>query len=87
MLLGIHYAILLGILTGILNQIPYIGIIVAILLSIASTLTGVADVSIIAGVVLVNVIVLLPDANVLVPIVVSTRVKMNAFISILLINL
>lgn len=85
--MGIHYAILLGILTGILNQIPYIGIIVAILLSIASTLTGVADVSIIAGVVRVNVIVLLPDANVLVPIVVSTRVKMNAFISILLINL
>jgi predicted PurR-regulated permease PerM len=87
MIIGMHYAILLGILTGILNLIPYIGILVATLLTLAATLTGKADLSIVFGVVIVNGIIHLFDANVLVPLVVSSKVKMNAFISVLLIIL
>ncbi|MBI3520868.1 MAG: AI-2E family transporter [Bacteroidetes bacterium] len=83
MLIGVEYAILLGVITGVLNLIPYIGILVAALLSVVATLTGSNDISVIAGVLIVNVIVQLIDNNVLVPMIVSSKVKINALASII----
>jgi predicted PurR-regulated permease PerM len=82
MIIGVKYAILLGIITGILNLIPYVGILFAGVLSIVASLTGSPDLSIIVGVIVVNIIVQLIDNNVLVPLVVSSKVQINAFVSI-----
>jgi len=83
MIIGVPYAVLLGVITGILNLIPYIGILIAGLLSIIVSLTGSANFSIIIGVIVVNIIVQLIDNNVLVPMIVSPKVKINALVSII----
>jgi predicted PurR-regulated permease PerM len=83
MIAGVKYAILLGVLTGLLNLIPYLGILVAMLISIFATLTGTPDVSMILGVVIVTVIVQVIDNNILVPLVVSSKVEINAMASII----
>lgn len=82
MITGIKYPVLLGVITGILNLIPYIGILVASVLSIASTLTSSTDVSIITSVVIVNVVVQLIDNNIITPLLVSSKVKINALVCI-----
>lgn len=81
-LLGIKYFILLGILTGILNLIPYIGIIVAGVLTIIASLTATPDISIIVGILIVNGVVQLIDNNILVPLIISSKVQINALVSI-----
>jgi len=85
MIIGMKYAVLLGVITGVLNLIPYIGILVAALLTIVATLTSSADLTTIAGVIVVNIIVQFLDNNILVPMVVSSKVKINAFMSIIVI--
>jgi predicted PurR-regulated permease PerM len=80
--LGLKYFILLGILTGILNLIPYIGIIIAGVLTIIASLTTTPDISIIIGILVVNAIVQLIDNNILVPLIISSKVQINALVSI-----
>lgn len=83
MIIGVEYAILLGVITGILNLIPYIGILFAGILTIIASLTGSSDLSIVIGVIVVNVIVQLIDNNILVPLIVNSKVEINAFVSII----
>jgi predicted PurR-regulated permease PerM len=83
MIIGVPYAILLGTITAILNLIPYIGILVAGVISILAALTNYTDVSMALGVIAVNSIVQLIDNNFLVPKVVASKVKLNALVSIL----
>ena len=83
MIIGVPYALLLGVITGLLNLIPYIGILIAGILSIVATLTVSTDLSSIFGVVLINVIVQLIDNNIIVPLVVSSKVRINAIISVI----
>lgn len=82
MIIGLEYAILLGCITGLLNLIPYIGITIAGLLSIVASLSTNTDFSLILGVLIVYVVVQLIDNNLLVPLIVSSKVEINAFISI-----
>lgn len=82
MIIGVKYFILLGLITGLLNLIPYIGILIAGILSIVASLTGTTDLSIIAGIIIVNVVVQLLDNNLLVPLIVSSKVEINAIASI-----
>lgn len=82
MIVGVEYAILLGVLTGLLNLIPYLGIFVAMIISIFATLTGTPDVTLIIGVIIVTIVVQLVDNNILVPLVVSSKVEINAMASI-----
>lgn len=82
-LLGIKYALLLGLLTGLFNIIPYIGIFSALLLSTLITFaTGAA-----AGKILIVVITVvamhLVDSNVLLPLVVGSKVRINALITLM----
>jgi predicted PurR-regulated permease PerM len=81
-LIGVPYFLLLGIITGILNLVPYIGILFAGALSILVSLTGSTDLSIIIGVIIVNVVVQLIDNNLLVPLIVNSKVQINALVSI-----
>ncbi|WP_333600126.1 AI-2E family transporter [Flavobacterium sp.] len=80
--IGVQYFILLGIITGILNLVPYIGILFAGALSIVVSLSGSTDLSIIVGVIAVNVVVQLIDNNILVPLFVNSKVQINALVSI-----
>lgn len=82
-IIGLKYALLLGVITGLLNLIPYIGIMMAALLSMAATLTATPDVTIIFGVIAVNVVVQFIDNNLLVPLIVSSKVEINALVSII----
>jgi predicted PurR-regulated permease PerM len=82
-LLGVKYAILLGLITGLFNIIPYIGIFTALLLS---TLITFATAAVTGKVLLVIVAILgihIIDANVLLPLIVGSRLRINALITIL----
>ncbi len=74
-----RYVILLGLITAVLNLIPYIGILVA---TIVACLINSTNLSVISGIVAVNVLVHLIDNNILVPKIVASKVKVNALISI-----
>lgn len=80
---GLQYALLLGMITGLFNIIPYLGIATALLISTLITLsTGAA-----AGkVILVGITIVLMhliDSNVLLPMIVGSKVRINALITIL----
>jgi predicted PurR-regulated permease PerM len=81
--IGCEYFILLGIITGILNLVPYIGILFAGLLSIVVSLSGSTDLTIVFGVIGVNLIVQFIDNNILVPMFVNSKVQINALVSII----
>lgn len=81
-IIGVKYFILLGLITGILNMIPYIGIFIAGVLTVLASLTGTPEISIILGILIVNIIVQLIDNNILVPLIINTKVEINALFSI-----
>lgn len=74
--LGVKYAILLGVLTGLMNVIPYIGIIfsglIACLISFATG--GDHTFFVFIGYVVIHAI----DGNITLPLVVGSKVKINA---------
>lgn len=82
-LIGLKYFLFLGILTAILNLIPYIGILIACTVSILMSLVGSTDMSMVVGVIVVNVIVQFIDNNILIPKVVGSKVSVNALASML----
>ncbi|SHH55728.1 AI-2E family transporter [Flavobacterium defluvii] len=82
-IIGIKYFILLGLITGILNLVPYIGILIAGIITVFASLTGSGETSVILGILIVNVIVQLIDNNILVPLIINSKVEINAFVSIM----
>jgi|SRR6218665_330490 len=81
-IIGIKYAFLLGLITGIFNVIPYVGIFSALLLSTLITFAtmGTTDVLL----VLITVIVIhLIDANYVMPKIVGSKVKINPLAALL----
>ncbi|OMQ09150.1 AI-2E family transporter [[Flexibacter] sp. ATCC 35103] len=82
-IIGIKYFILLGLITGILNLIPYIGILIAGIITLLASLTGSGESSVILGILIVNIIVQLIDNNLLVPLIINSKVEINAFVSIM----
>lgn len=81
-ILGVKYAILLGLLTGLFNVIPYIGILTALLLSTLVTFATAGAAKILLVVATIFGIHLI-DSNVLLPIIVGSKVRINALITIL----
>ncbi|MES2701444.1 MAG: AI-2E family transporter [Bacteroidota bacterium] len=82
LLLDIRYAILLGVMAAVLNIIPYFGIYVSIVLTMLVTLANnTPGHAMQAGLALFIVHVL--DANILMPRIVGSRVKMNPFVTII----
>jgi predicted PurR-regulated permease PerM len=83
--LGIEYAILLGILGALLNVIPYIGGLVAVALPMAVALatkdTGMYALYVLA----IYYIIQLIDNNIIVPLIVSSKVRINALFAIIVV--
>ncbi|GAB3418972.1 AI-2E family transporter [Niabella aquatica] len=80
--LGLKYAVLLGFMGGILNVIPYLGILTALLLSCLVTFATLGSSKVLL-VVIVFVIVHAIDGNIIMPVVVGSKVKLNPMISFL----
>ena len=76
-LLGIKYAVLLGLISGIFNIIPYIGIFSALLISILITFATAGAAKVLL-VMIAFVAVHALDGNILMPLVVGSKVKINA---------
>lgn len=82
-MLGIKYAILLGLITGLFNIIPYIGIFTALLLSTLITFATAAASSKILLVMITVIVMHLIDSNILLPLVVGSKVRINALITLI----
>ncbi len=83
LIIGAPFAFLLGLISAILNLIPYIGGLVALILTALIIFANTASISMALYSVVVFLIVQLVDNNFLVPRIVASRVKLNALISIL----
>lgn len=82
-ILGVQYAILLGLITGIFNLIPYFGIFSAMVISATVTLGTSTDSSMVIYVLITFVATHLIDSNIILPLVVGSKVRINALITVL----
>ena len=87
LLLGVQYAILLGVIGALLNMLPYIGGLVAIALPVAIAAVTKDGFTTPLLIIAVYTIIQFIDNNFLVPLLVSSRVKINAFFSIVIVLL
>jgi len=80
--IGIKYAVLLGLIVGLFNIIPYVGIFSALLLSTLITFaTGTINQALIVAVSVIIIHAI--DSNVLLPTIVGSKVRLNALITFL----
>lgn len=82
-LLGIKYAVLLGLITGLFNIIPYIGIFSALVISSLVTFATATMISKVILVIITLIVVHLIDSNILLPVVVGSKVRINALVTVL----
>jgi predicted PurR-regulated permease PerM len=83
--LGIQYAILLGIIGSLLNVIPYIGGLVAVALPMAVALATKSSGMYAFYVLGIYYIIQVIDNNLIVPLIVSSKVKINALFAIIVV--
>jgi len=85
LLLGIEYAIILGVVGAILNIIPYIGGVVATALAMIVAFVTKDSLTYPILVLLLYAFIQFVDNNYIVPIIVASRVKLNALVSIIVV--
>jgi len=85
LLLGVRSAILIGVIGGILNVIPYLGGIVAIALPLLMVTITKDGYSTQIAILLAYLVIQMIDNNILVPKIVSSKVQINALFSILIV--
>ncbi|CAN5439511.1 AI-2E family transporter [soil metagenome] len=83
LIIGAPYAILLGVIGAILNLIPYIGGLIALILTGIITLSNTGDAYKALGSIAIYFVVQFIDNNFLVPRIIGSSVKLNALVSIL----
>jgi predicted PurR-regulated permease PerM len=81
MILGVEYAILLGILGALLNIIPLIGGILAVILPLLIATITKDGFGTQLGIIIATIVIQLIDNHFLMPFIVSSKVKINALIS------
>ena len=81
-ILGVKYALLLGVIGAILNLIPYLGIFIACILTALITFSTNTPSTVIWSVASILFIHLI-DANILLPKIVGSKVKINALATIM----
>ena len=86
-LLGVPYALLIGCIGALLNMVPYIGGIIAILLPLLISMISSDGIGIQAGIVAAYLVIQFIDNNLLVPLIVSSKVKINAMLSVVIVLL
>jgi len=79
-ILGVKYAILLGLVAGIFNIIPYLGISIALIISVLITFAT-AGATKALFVLFAYAGVHTIDGNILMPLIVGSKVKINALIA------
>lgn len=87
LLLGIQYAVILGVIGAILNIIPYIGGIIATLLAMTIAFVTKDSLSYPIFVLILYIVIQFIDNNYIVPKIVASRVQLNALISIIVVLL
>lgn len=87
LILGVKYAILLGVLGAILNMLPYIGGLIAIALPILIATVTKDGYTTQLGILIAYIIIQFIDNNFLIPKIVSSKVKINALVSIVIVLL
>jgi predicted PurR-regulated permease PerM len=85
LIIGVKYGILIGIVGALLNIIPYIGGIIAILLPILITVATGGAASQILWVIALYLFVQFVDNNLIVTRIVASKVKINALVSIVVV--
>ena len=81
-ILGVRFALLLGVLSALLNIIPYLGFFTAFIMTVLITLsTNSPATALGAAIVLITVHIL--DGNVLMPKIVGSKIKINALFTIM----
>ncbi len=83
LILGAKYAILLGLIAGLFNVIPYIGIFTALIISVLITFATATAASTILFVAIIILGIHVIDSNLLFPAIVGSKVRINALITIL----
>ena len=87
MILGVEYAILLGVLGALLNVIPFIGGIIAVLLPLAIATITKNGFGTQLGIIIAYMTIQFIDNHFLMPYIVSSKVKINALVSIIIVLL
>jgi predicted PurR-regulated permease PerM len=87
LILGVKYAILLGLIGALLNMLPYIGGIIAVALPVLMATVTKNGYSTQLGIVIAYIIIQFIDNNFLIPKIVSSKVQINALVSILIVLL
>lgn len=87
LLLGVPYAILMGVLGAILNVMPLFGGVLATLLAIAVTTLTKEGIHTPVGIAISYAVIQFIDNHFLIPYIVGSRVKINALISVIAILL
>jgi len=85
LLLGVQYAILLGVLGAVLNVLPFIGGIIAVLLPILIATITRDGFQTQLFIIIAYLVIQFVDNHFLVPYIVSSKVKINALISIVIV--
>jgi predicted PurR-regulated permease PerM len=85
LILGIEYALLLGILGALLNVIPYIGGLVAVALPMMIALATKSTPMYAVYILIIYYIIQLVDNHYIVPIIVASKVKINALFSVIVV--
>ncbi len=83
MIIGVKYAIFLGVFSAVLNIIPYIGIIMGILITSLVTLTTSTHLSDIVWIIVCFEIIHFIDSNILMPRIVGSKIRINALVTII----
>jgi predicted PurR-regulated permease PerM len=84
LIIGVKYALLLGLLSALLNLIPYIGIVIATILPVVMALALQSPLSAL-WVFILFIVVQFVDNQYIVPYIVASKVKVNALVSIIVV--
>jgi predicted PurR-regulated permease PerM len=82
LILGIQYAFFLGLVAALLNLVPYIGMLVANLFCMLITLISSENISDVLWVGVILAVVQIVDNNFLMPMIVGSKVRINALAAI-----
>ena len=84
LILGVHYALVIGLVAGISNLVPYLGPIVAATLAILVSLTQVGDFSAVGPILIMTLLIRLTDDFVVQPLCFSKTINMHPLTVLLL---
>jgi predicted PurR-regulated permease PerM len=80
--MGIKYSFMLAIITGVLNILPYIGILVALIISVLITFATASATKVLL-VISAYIIIHLIDGNIVMPKIVGSKVKVNSLVVVI----